>query len=100
MNRKGGFTVMSDRSPPFSALRALEAASRHRSYTWAAKELQVTHSAVSQSIRKLETDLGTKLFERRGSSMEPSPAALQLARAYADAAGSLIRSLHRISGAE
>lgn len=86
---------MADRSPPFSALRALEAASRHRSYTWAAKELQVTHSAVSQSIRRLEMELGTRLFERHGSGMEPSPAALELAQAYSNAAGVLAQSMRR-----
>jgi DNA-binding transcriptional LysR family regulator len=86
-----------DKSPPFSALRALEAASRHRSYTWAARELQVTHSAVSQSIRRLETELGTRLFERHGSGMEPSPAALELAQAYSNAADSLAQSMRRAS---
>lgn len=86
---------MADKSPPFSALRALEAASRHRSYTWAARELQVTHSAVSQSIRRLETELGTRLFERHGSGMEPSPAALELAQAYSTAADTLSQSLRR-----
>jgi DNA-binding transcriptional LysR family regulator len=85
--------------PPFSALRAIEAASRHRSYTWAARELEITHSAVSQSVKRLEAQLGTKLFERRGGAMEPSTAALQLAQAYADAAGALQRSLEDVAQA-
>src|SRR3954468_3876106 len=61
------------------ALRALEAAARHRSYSRAAEELAVTHGAVSQQIRRLEEELGAPLFERRGNSMEPTPEALQLA---------------------
>jgi DNA-binding transcriptional LysR family regulator len=88
---------MSGSPPPFSALRAVEAAARHRSYTWAAKELQVTHSAVSQSIKRLEADLGTVLFERAGNGMEPSQAALRLAQTYSDAADSLGKTLTDIT---
>jgi len=68
------------RLPAFFALRALEAAARHRSYSRAAEELAVTHSAVSQHIRGLESDLGAKLFTRRGNRMEPTPAAVGLAQ--------------------
>ena len=67
------------RLPPFFALAALEAAARHRSYSRAADELSVTHGAVSQQIRKLEAELGARLFERRGNSMIPTPAAARLA---------------------
>lgn len=67
------------RLPPFFALRALEAAARHQSYSRAAEELSVTHGAVSQQIRRLEAELGARLFERRGNAMIPTPAALRLA---------------------
>jgi LysR family glycine cleavage system transcriptional activator len=67
------------RLPPFFALRALEAAARHKSYSRAAKELAVTHGAVSQQIRRLEAELGARLFERRGNAMIPTPAAERLA---------------------
>ena len=87
---------MSDRSPPFTALRAVEAASRHRSFTAAARELQITHSAVSQSIRRLETELGARLFERKGGAMEPSEAALRLAQTYSEAEEALSRTLREI----
>jgi LysR family glycine cleavage system transcriptional activator len=89
---------MSDPVPPFSALRALEAASRHRSFTRAAQELNITHSAVSQSIKRLEGELGARLFERRGGAMEPSDAALRLAQSYFDAAQSLGQAIREISG--
>jgi DNA-binding transcriptional LysR family regulator len=90
---------MADRTaPPFSALRAVEAASRHRSFTWAARELKITHSAVSQSIRRLEAELGATLFERRGGAMEPSEAALRLAQCYSSAAETLSEALRDISG--
>ena len=67
------------RLPAFFALRALEAAARHHSYSRAAEELSVTHGAVSQQIRRLETELGARLFERRGNAMLPTPAARRLA---------------------
>ncbi len=88
---------MSDRSPPFTALRAVEAASRHRSFTAAARELQITHSAVSQSIRRLETELGATLFERKGGAMEPSTAALRLAETYSQAHEALNRAIREIA---
>lgn len=68
------------RLPPFFALRALEAAARHRSYTRAGEELSVTHGAISQQIRRLESELGARLFERRGGQMAPTPEALRLAQ--------------------
>ncbi|WP_374469256.1 transcriptional regulator GcvA [Phenylobacterium sp.] len=71
---------MSIRLPPFFALRALEAAARHRSYSRAAEELSVTHGAVSQQIRRLEEELGARLFERRGNAMIPTAEAERLAR--------------------
>ena len=53
------------RLPPLNALRAFEAAARHHSFSKAAKELAVTHGAVSRQVAKLEEFLGTTLFERR-----------------------------------
>jgi LysR family glycine cleavage system transcriptional activator len=67
------------RLPPFFALRALEAAARHQSYSRAAQELAVTHGAVSQQIRRLQAELGAQLFTRRGNTMIPTPAAERLA---------------------
>ncbi len=57
----------------------MEAAARHHSYSRAADELSVTHGAVSQQIRRLEAELGARLFERRGNAMIPTPAARRLA---------------------
>ncbi|TCS10213.1 transcriptional regulator GcvA [Caulobacter sp. BK020] len=67
------------RLPPFLTLTALEAAARHRSYSRAARELFVTHGAVSQQIRKLEDELGAPLFVRQGNSMIPTATGQRLA---------------------
>jgi LysR family glycine cleavage system transcriptional activator len=78
-------TLTMVRLPPYFALRALEAAARHRSYSAAAKELTVTHGAVSQQIRRLEAELGARLFRRRGNGMIPTPEAARLAERIAAA---------------
>src|SRR3981081_3433127 len=64
--------------PPLETLRVFEVACRHGSYSEAAAELPVTHSAVSQRIRQLEEDLGLTLFERHGNRMVPTSSGLRL----------------------
>ncbi|VTU39179.1 LysR substrate-binding domain-containing protein [Variovorax sp. PBL-E5] len=56
---------MPARLPPLNAVRAFVAAARQQSFTRAAAELHVTHSAVSRQIKGLEAHLGVALFERR-----------------------------------
>lgn len=65
--------------PPLQSLRALEAAVRHRSFTRAATELNLTHSAVSHHMRALEEQLGTDLFRRVGARMIPTSVGARLA---------------------
>jgi len=65
LNRPKGI-YMAIRFPPISALRALEAAARHLSFTRAAEELHVTQSAISHQIKHAEQMWGFKLFEKRG----------------------------------
>ncbi|MSU91379.1 LysR family transcriptional regulator [Rhodobacteraceae bacterium 2CG4] len=52
------------RLPHVTWLRAFEAAARHRSFSDAAAELNLTPAAVSQQIRLLEHHLGIQLFQR------------------------------------
>ncbi|MDO8775206.1 MAG: transcriptional regulator GcvA [Burkholderiaceae bacterium] len=56
---------MLPRLPPLNAVRAFAAAARHLSFTRAALELHVTHSAISRQIKALEAHLGVDLFERK-----------------------------------
>jgi LysR family glycine cleavage system transcriptional activator len=64
--------------PPLETLRVFEVACRHGSYSEAARELHVTHSAVSQRIRQLEDELGLTLFERQGNRMVLTSSGLRL----------------------
>ena len=50
--------------PSLNGLRAFEAAARHLSFTRAAAELNVTQTAISHQIRRLEAQLGLRLFLR------------------------------------
>lgn len=83
--------------PPLQALRALEAATRHRSFTRAAEELALTHSAISHHIRGLENNLGTKLFQRTGSTMTPTSIGARLAEQVRTALDGLEAALREAS---
>ena len=53
--------------PPFSAVKAFEAAARHLSFRKAADELCLSPSAISHQIRALEEYLATSLFVRESN---------------------------------
>jgi LysR family glycine cleavage system transcriptional activator len=73
------------RLPPLSAVRAFEAAARHRSFTRAAEELGMTQAAVSYQIRLLEDRLGTPLFRRLPRQVALTEAGLRLAPGVTEA---------------
>jgi LysR family glycine cleavage system transcriptional activator len=60
---------MAARLPSLNGLRAFEAAGRHMSFTAAAAELNVTQTAISHLIRRLETEIGVKLFNRQNRGL-------------------------------
>jgi len=61
-------------------LRALVAVARERSFTKAAAKLGVSQSALSQTIRQLETRLGVRLLTRTTRSVSPTEAGERLLR--------------------
>ena len=65
MRSLGGMVTL----PSLNGLRAFEAAARHLSFTAAAEELHVTQTAISHQIRRLEEQLGRKLFDRRNRAL-------------------------------
>ena len=76
--------------PPLTCLRSFEATSRLGSVTLAARELHVTHSAISQQIKVLEELVGLALFVREGRGLRVSEDgrlyALQIRKALGDIA--------------
>src|ERR1700685_2629811 len=66
---------MTARLPSLNGLRAFEAAARHLSFTNAASELNVTQTAISHQIRRLEQELGIRLFVRQNRALQLTPEA-------------------------
>ncbi|MBR1283346.1 LysR family transcriptional regulator [Bradyrhizobium sp. AUGA SZCCT0177] len=93
------------RLPPLHAIRAFEAAARHRSMTRAAEELGVTPGAVSRHVRALEEHLQKALFLRGATGLTPTSAGEALALATRDgldriadgASGVRLQRLRRLS---
>src|SRR5256884_5639254 len=66
---------MAARLPSLNGLGAFEAAGRHMSFTLAASELNVTQTAISHQIRRLEEELGIRLFIRQNRTLSLTPEA-------------------------
>ena len=66
---------MTARLQSLNGLRAFEAAARHLSFTLAAAELNVTQTAISHQIRRLEEELGIRLFIRQNRALALTPEA-------------------------
>ena len=66
---------------PLNTLPAFRAVARLQNLRAAAVELHVTHSAVSQQIKLLESQIGFELFDRRGRNVVLNAAGAALQRA-------------------
>jgi DNA-binding transcriptional LysR family regulator len=71
------------------ALSAFESAARHQNFAHAAEELNLTASAVSHHVRKLEARLGVVLFQRHARGVTLT----QEGRLLADASGSALADM-------
>jgi len=67
--------------PPLNALKAFDAAARHRSFTKAADELHVTHGAVSRQVAALESHFHLALFVRGSRALTLTQEGTRLADA-------------------
>lgn len=73
------------RVPNLNALRMFDAAARHLSFRAAADALNLTQGAVAQQVRKLEADLGIRLFERMPRGLALTEAGRRYHATIADA---------------
>lgn len=81
-------------------LRALSAVAEQGSYAAAGRSLGISHSAVSEQIRLIETQHGIRLFERVQGALRPTPVCLELTdigQRLRDAERDAARILSRLS---
>jgi LysR family glycine cleavage system transcriptional activator len=71
--------------PPLNALRAFEAAARHRSFVKAAEEMYVSPAAVSRHVKNLEENLSLTLFDRKAQGIVLTEVGKQLLPELSDA---------------
>lgn len=84
--------------PPLGWLRTFEAAARHLSFTGAARDLNMTQSAVSQQIKSLEAYLGRPLFHRRHRALELTDTGITYLPVVREAFRTLMRGTRAVTG--
>ncbi len=82
---------------PFQQLHSFLAVARHRSFSGAARELGVSRSAVSQSVRQLEEQLRVVLFARTTRSVSLTDAGRRLVGEAGPALGQALAALTNVS---
>jgi LysR family glycine cleavage system transcriptional activator len=86
--------------PSLTALRAFAATADLRSFSQAARVLNVTHAAVAQQVRALEDQLGRPLVQREGRGVSLTADGEQLAEALGDGFGAIQRGLEALKAGE
>jgi LysR family glycine cleavage system transcriptional activator len=86
------------RLPPLNSLRIFEAAARQGNFSLAARELNLTPSAVSHAMQMLEQWLGTALFLRGPRGLRLSDAGAAYLPAVAGALRELASASERLPG--
>lgn len=86
--------------PPLSALRAFAAYAETGSVQQAGARLNVSHAAISQQIRALESHTGLALLNRSGRSMALTPDGQALAYVLSEAFGQIAETVEALTGAD
>ena len=84
------------RIPSLAALRAFEAAVRCRSFSKAARELNVTHAAIAQHVRSLEGEFSQSLIIRQGRGVAATPEGLLLAERLLTGFTEIVEGVERL----
>ncbi|MDF2620554.1 MAG: LysR family transcriptional regulator [Xanthobacteraceae bacterium] len=88
------------RNLPLATLKTFEAAARHQSLSKAAAELNLTDSAVSHQLRRLEDALGYELFGKVGRGVVLTDAGRVFAKTVSAALQDILAAAIRLSEAD
>jgi LysR family glycine cleavage system transcriptional activator len=86
--------------PSLTALRAFAATAELRSFSQAARVLNVTHAAVAQQVRALEGELGRALVQRDGRGVSLTADGEHLAQALGEGFAAFQRGLEALRAGE
>ena len=86
--------------PSLTALRAFAATAELRSFSQAARVLNVTHAAVAQQVRALEDQLGRALVQRDGRGVSLTTDGEQLAEALGEGFAAMARGVEALRAGE
>jgi LysR family glycine cleavage system transcriptional activator len=86
--------------PPLTALRAFAATAELRSFSQAARVLNVTPAAVAQQVRALEDQLGRALVQRDGRGVSLTTDGEQLAEALGEGFAAMVRGVEALRAGE
>ena len=86
--------------PSLTALAIFEASARHRSFKLAARELNVTPSAVSRQVKALEREFVVPLFSRHAKGVELTPEGQDLYAVLSSGFARASEVVHRIKARE
>ena len=86
--------------PPLAALRAFAAYTETRSVNAAGGVLNVSHAAISQQMRALESHLGVALLDRSGRKLALTHEGETLGRNLIEAFGSITQTVEALTGAD
>lgn len=86
--------------PPLSSLRAFAAYAQSGSVSTAGEALNVSHAAISQQLRALETHMGVALLDRSGRQMALTAEGETLARSLREGFGQIAATIEALTGAD
>lgn len=86
--------------PPLAQLRAFAALVDAGTMAGAGTLLNVSHAAISQQVRALETHLGLRLVEKAGRGVRLTEDGASLGRALTDGFATMVREIDLLTGAD